>query len=332
MRIDLKDKKILSVLDLNARETFQSIGKKTRLSKETVIYRIKNLEKKQIIQRYTTLVNFAKLGYTGYAVFNRFEKVNEEKKKEIIAFLSKIPELYWLALVGGKYDLVFAIMCKSVFQFNQIYYNILGKYGNFLVDNTIQIRTELRQNKRDYLSLEKKKKFESPFFGKEPEVEILDELDSNILSILSNNARLQILDISRILNKSSSTIASRIKGMEKRSIIQAYTTYIKTQNFGMQSYRLLLFLEGMKESVRNKIFQYVYENPNTILAIETVGKWNFEITIEVESHEELQKEISNLRNSILNIKNVEFLIMFEDDLIYDPYPLKKNERKFISSN
>ena len=134
MNLNIKDRRILAELDLNARATFQEIGKKARLSKETVIYRIKNLEKKEIIQRYTTLVNFAKLGYTGYAVFNRFQNLNEELKKEIIEYLKSITELYWIALIGGKFDIVFGIMAKSVFQFNKIYYKILTRYGNYLVE------------------------------------------------------------------------------------------------------------------------------------------------------------------------------------------------------
>lgn len=51
MRLDNVDRKILAVLDLEARATFQEIGKKTRLSKERVIYRIKRLEQKGIIER-----------------------------------------------------------------------------------------------------------------------------------------------------------------------------------------------------------------------------------------------------------------------------------------
>ena len=58
MELNLKDRKILAELDLNARATFHDIGKKARLSKETVIYRVRQLEKRGIIQRYTTLVNF----------------------------------------------------------------------------------------------------------------------------------------------------------------------------------------------------------------------------------------------------------------------------------
>ena len=116
--------------------------------------------------------------------------------------------------------------------------------------------------------------------------------------------------------------------MEQRKIVQGYTTYIKAQNYGMQSYRLLLSLQGMDEKKRSALFSYVNQNPCMILAIETVGPWNFEITLEVGSHEELQKEIAKLRNQFTEIvKNVEFIIMFEDDLVYDPYPLLKHERR-----
>ncbi len=332
MELNLKDRKILAELDLNARATFQEIGKKARLSKETVIYRIKNLEKKGIIQRYTTLVNFAKLGYTGYGVFSRFQNVNEELKKEIIDYLTDIPELYWIALIGGKFDIVFGVMAKNVFQFNKIYYNILNKYGSYLVDNNIAIRTELRQHKRDYLINKKPDTFNHPHFGKEPRTEELDKLDTQILSLLSNKARMSVVEISDILKKPASTITLRIKQMEKRNIIEGYTAYIKAQNYGMQSYRLLLSLQNMDEKSRTNIFSYVNTNPQMILGIETVGEWSFEITLEVESHEQLQNEISKLRANFKDIiKNVEFLIMFEDDLVYDPYPLKKLERNSLLS-
>ena len=42
--LDLKDRKILYQLDLNARQSNAEIAKKTRLSKDAVGYRIKKLE------------------------------------------------------------------------------------------------------------------------------------------------------------------------------------------------------------------------------------------------------------------------------------------------
>jgi len=326
--LDKKDCRILAELDLNARASFQEIGKKVGLSKETTINRVKNLEKREIIKRYTTLVNFGKLGYTGYVVYNRFQNVTEKKKQEIISYLSDIPDLYWVAIVGGRFDLAFGLMCQNIVQFNKIYYNIITMFGEYLVDNTIGIRAELRQHKRDYLISHKPTSFKPPFFGGEQDIEILDDLDKKILSYMSNNARISVVELSVKLKKPASTIAFRIKQLEQKEVIQGYSTYIKAQNYGMQSYRLLLYLHNMNEKQRNKIFSYTNYNPKTILAIENVGQWNFEITLEVENHEELQKEMEKLRNNFTDIiKNVEFLIMFEDDLVYDPYPLLKRERK-----
>jgi len=69
MKLGLKDRKILYELDLNSRQSFQKIGKKVRLSKESVFYRIKKLEEEGIIQRYSTMVDVGKLGYTNFRFF-----------------------------------------------------------------------------------------------------------------------------------------------------------------------------------------------------------------------------------------------------------------------
>lgn len=327
MKLDNKDKKILSILDLEARESYQRIAKRVGLSKETVIYRINRLKQNNVIGRYTTLVNFSKLGRSGYAVFNRFHRVDEKLKSEIIEYLKNIPELYWIALLGGKYDIVFAFMCKSINEFNKLYYQVLNKYGKHLTENTISIRTELRQYKRTYLS-GNLSQFKAPVFGKEPQIIKLDKVDIEILNILSNNARISIVNLSKVLKKSQSTLTWRIKQLKDKEIIQGFSTYIKSQNFGMQSYRLLLNLEGMDEKTRSSLFEYVNNGQYMILAIETVGQWNFEITLEVENHLHLQKEILKLRNKFDKvIKHLEFIIMFEDDLVYDPYPLEKLKRK-----
>jgi Lrp/AsnC family leucine-responsive transcriptional regulator len=328
MELDVKDKKVLSILDVSARTPASEIGKQAGLSKETTIYRLKRLEQRGIVKRYVTLVNIANLGYTGFAVYARFEKINERTRREIIAYLKDMPELYWIALVGGRFDLVFAIMCRSVFEFNRLYYRILNKFGEQLTDTTISMRTELQQNRRGYLLDKQGDLSKAPYFGKEPALEQLDESDSRILSMLSNNARMSVVTLSKMLEIPISTISARIKGMERRGVIQGYSAYIRAQEYGMQSYRLFLYLQKMDESARKRLFAYAQENPNMILAIETVGEWNFEITLEVESHKDLQKEMTKLRDQFSeNIKKLEFIIMFEDDLVYDPYPLRKKERK-----
>ena len=61
VKIDSKDKKILSLLSLNARIPLTQISKKVSLSRDAVNYRITNLEKSGTIQGYRVVVDMSKL-------------------------------------------------------------------------------------------------------------------------------------------------------------------------------------------------------------------------------------------------------------------------------
>ena len=63
LKFDLKDRKILYQLNINSRQSFSQIGKKVGLSKTVVDYRIKKLEKQEIIRNYYTLIDAFKIGY-----------------------------------------------------------------------------------------------------------------------------------------------------------------------------------------------------------------------------------------------------------------------------
>lgn len=61
-KLDLKDKKILYSLDLNARQTDNQIAKEVGLSREAVRYRINKLVKESYIHYFITILNTMKLG------------------------------------------------------------------------------------------------------------------------------------------------------------------------------------------------------------------------------------------------------------------------------
>ena len=63
MEIDEKDRCIVNVLLSNSRLSYRQIAKKVGLSVVTVLNRIKKLEKEEIIKRYSTIIDYEKLGY-----------------------------------------------------------------------------------------------------------------------------------------------------------------------------------------------------------------------------------------------------------------------------
>lgn len=308
--MDVKDKKILYELELAARDSFSQIGKKVGLSKETTNNRIKNLEKREIVQRYNAIINIAQLGYTGYAIFSRFENITEEKKKELIEDLEKNDFVYWVALLGGNYDLLFAIQARSILEFNKIYGEIQNKYGSYLKDNVISIRVQVSQFRRSYL-VGKKVVEKPPYFGKELGLIKLDSTDKKMLNYISDNGRVSTVDLAKKINIARTTIHNRLKQLQKSGIIQGFSALIHPENFNFQIYQLMISVNSISEDVKKKIYFYCLNNHNITFYVDCVGKWNFELTCEVENQQKLQELLIDLRTNFKElITNIEIIMTF----------------------
>jgi len=323
MEFDVKDKKLLYELDLNARLGTSQLGKHIGLSQEAVHYRIKRLEGKGIITGFNALINFGLLGYTGYGVYARFHNVTKKQKEEIINSLKKEDRIYWIASFGGRFDLAFAIMAKSIIEFNEIFMKISAKYSRQLKDLTIAIRIELTQFPRDYLFDKKIKSDKEPKFGKYKKPIKIDELDESVLKLLANDARASALKISDIIESPASTVGNRLKRLEKKEIIQGYSAQINCQEFDYQSYQLFIKTNSLTKEKKQKLLSYCQSHKNIIFHIETIGQWNLEIIYEVKDQRELQEMIMELRTKFADlIQDVESTILFNHYIKYNQYPIK----------
>jgi Lrp/AsnC family leucine-responsive transcriptional regulator len=74
--IDLKDRKILYELDLDARQSLTQIGKKVGLKKDVVSYRIKRMQDEGIIKNFWAAIDTFKLGYQVYRIYINFQYVS----------------------------------------------------------------------------------------------------------------------------------------------------------------------------------------------------------------------------------------------------------------
>ena len=323
-KLDAKDKKLLYAIDLNARLGTSKLGKKIHLSQEGTFYRLQRLEKKAITSKYITLINFSKLGYTGYGVYARFQNVDKKKREEIIIKLMQNNHIYWIGSFGGKYDLCFALMAKNIIHFNEMFSEISTSYNSVLKDFTVAIRIGLSQFPRDYLINKSGISKRSPKFGKLIQAETIDPLDHLILKEIATMARMPVLEIAKRINKPASTVMCRIKDLEKREIIQGYSTQIHCQAYGYQSYQLFLNTHNLTKEAKRRLFFYCKTHPNIIFHIETVGKWNFEIIYEIKDQKELQNLIIDLRTKFSKIiTDVESIVLFNHYVKYNQYPLLK---------
>ena len=135
LEIDRKDREILFHLSLNARASLTEIAKKTRLSKEVIHYRLKNLEKRNIIEGYYAIINTYKMGKEFYRVYMKTINMTTNLEKQFIQFLQNHPAITWMVEVDGDLDFLYVVWAKNISEFEETYNEINNKFGKYIEQN-----------------------------------------------------------------------------------------------------------------------------------------------------------------------------------------------------
>lgn len=104
MMVDELDKKILEVLNKNARMSFRKAAKELKISPTTFYNKIKKLENSGVLKGYIPLVDTKSLGFDLMAVIGL--RVNQEKDAEVQEAISKFPQIGAIYEVTGDWDLI----------------------------------------------------------------------------------------------------------------------------------------------------------------------------------------------------------------------------------
>ncbi|MBA7676039.1 DNA-binding transcriptional activator DecR [subsurface metagenome] len=99
--MDGMDYKIIAALREDAGAPLRKISKRVHMSESAVRKRVKQLERKGVIERYTVVVDPEKLGYNAMAVIDL--DTAPEKRQEVIGKLTKIEEVRKLATSTGEH-------------------------------------------------------------------------------------------------------------------------------------------------------------------------------------------------------------------------------------
>lgn len=131
-KLDETDKKLLVLLTKNARASLQELGEKLKVSWKTVDYRIKNLEKNEIIIGYRTNINYKKLGYSNTKVLLYLKDLTKEKENELLIYLKSLKNSIWVIKFIGKSDLEFEVLVKNREEFFDIMTELREKFSSVI--------------------------------------------------------------------------------------------------------------------------------------------------------------------------------------------------------
>ena len=321
--INKKDRRIISQLDMDARMPINELARKVQISREVAEYRIKRLTKLGIITGAHTVFNLDVIGYRSFRLLLRLFNLKSEQKKELITYFQNHPNTWWVASVGGRWDIILNFIAKDSTEFNSIFEEIVIKYGQYLQDYEILIYINIHDYPRNYL-LEKKneeKEFYHPMIIKE-KVKI-DDTDINLMSLISNNAQLNYTDLGKKINLTRNAVKHRIQNLEKNELILGYRLSYHPSKLGYSSYLLLLNINNLKKDRERELIQYAKTNKHIIFAVKHIGKYRITLEYEIENEKEFHRQLSDLRDRFNDIiLDFDFFPIFFDHKI-NYFPLSQ---------
>ena len=124
--MDEVDRKILKLLQANARMSLKSIAEKTFLSSPAVSARIERLEKEGVITGYHAQLDPVKLGYHILAFINL--DVRPEDKPKFYAYADEMPNILECSYVTGEFSMLLKVAFQSTRELD-LFIGQLQKYG-----------------------------------------------------------------------------------------------------------------------------------------------------------------------------------------------------------
>lgn len=319
-KLDKTDLKILYQLDINARMSDLQIARKLKTSREVVDYRIKKLIRNDVINRFFTHIRAEKLGFTIYKMHFATKGLNDDEEKELINYFVKHENVYRVLLCDGIYDLIVSMAAKDVYKLHQMLKECYNKYDvNFLAKDAL-ISIIVYHGRREYLIGKYRKEMQPLIRGGEKGNLALDDKDTEILKILSNNARSPIIQIARHLGMTSSAVIYRMKELERKNIICAYRCSINVEKIGYIRCKLFLSLNFSDTKKEKELKQYCLEHPNIIFFWYCIGHCDLEVELEIENTAAFHNLLKEIKTRFSNIIRKCDYVIISKEYKFDYFP------------
>ena len=142
IKLDAIDRKILKILQENARTPIKEIAKEVFLSSPAVSNRIEKLEHSGILTEYHAQMNTLLFGYNIKAFINL--EVQPYQKEEFYPFIQSIPNVIECNCVTGEYAMLIEVVFQTTQQLDH-FINELQHFGQTQTQIVFSTSVEHRQ-------------------------------------------------------------------------------------------------------------------------------------------------------------------------------------------
>ena len=131
MDLDFKDKHLLEELQTNSRITNAALAKRIGLSPSSTLERVKKLEVSGFIEKYITLLNPRKVGYSCFTFVEvKLARHGETPVEDFISSIALIPEVLECHHITGEADFLLKVVTKDIPAYEELILHQLSALTN----------------------------------------------------------------------------------------------------------------------------------------------------------------------------------------------------------
>ena len=147
MNLDETDKKILDILQDDARMTNVNLASKVGISPPAMLERVKRLEKNHIIKKYVALVDPVKIGKETFALVAVSLSMHQISSIDVFTkAINKLDEVLECYHITGESDFLLKIAVKNIEEYEKFILEKLTKMKGVNKINTSFILSTVKQN------------------------------------------------------------------------------------------------------------------------------------------------------------------------------------------
>ncbi len=317
-KLDKKDWQILELLCKNARLSHKQIGRKVKLSKNAVNYRIERLKKKGIISGFFTVIDFSFFDISFYELLISVNG-SQEEIEIFVEFLKKHPNVLVLDKLSGEWDFVLELGCKTVQDFFKFIKLMENRFSTLIYN--YEAHPILKVYKIEQLP--KTSKFlETPPTLKQETRKIekkkikIDHTDKKLLLELNKNSVAPLYELGEKLGVTYETVSSRIKKLKERGIILKFVPKIVLRSLGYDTFLIITDLRNLSQEKEKKLESYILVNKKIRYCFMSASKPQLFIYFAAKNSDELDLFMADMKKS------------FSQEILHQRFLLSKEQYKY----
>lgn len=134
--LDSLNTRIISALSSDVRASARDIATTLPISPDTVLDRIRFLEREKVIVRYSYVPDFSSMGYLNYYVLIYLNELSIEREEAFIAFCRKQPNIVYMIKSLGAWDYEINVEVSSIDEYRNLMQMLNREFADIVQQTT----------------------------------------------------------------------------------------------------------------------------------------------------------------------------------------------------